>query len=177
LEKYHRQSIRLKNYDYSKPGAYFITICIHGRMNLLGDIVDKIIYLNPAGEMIKDHWQSLPERYPFVELDTFVVMPNHVHGIILFDNNNNLIKLGDVIGSFKSITTNAYISGIKNNDWTPFWKKLWQRNYYEHIIRNYEDMDHIRKYIIYNPLNWKYDRENPLSLPAKQNNKKEPWQV
>jgi putative transposase len=186
-QKHHRQSIRLKGYDYSHEGAYFITICVNNRLCLFGEIIESEMYLNDPGKMVDKIWQEIPQHYPGVDVDFYIVMPNHFHGIILLINENNVeashrgrpyksgqgqgqtqgpyptierFSLGDVVGSFKSFTTYKYIDGVKNCNWKPFYKKLWQRNYYEHIIRNNGDLNRIRKYILENPLNWGEDQEN-----------------
>ena len=169
---HRRRSIRLKGYDYSQSGLYFITICIHNRECLLGEIKQNLINLNPAGEMITQIWQQLPQRFPHIQLDEFVVMPNHFHGIIgIFSNNSpipdsksKIVKLGDIIGAFKSITTHQYIQGVKQDGWQSFDGKLWQRNYYEQIIRDQASLNNIRKYIINNPLKWEDDPENHTQI-------------
>ena len=156
-DKHHRQSIRLKGYDYTQTGAYFVTICTQDRECLFGDVVDGEIRLNNVGQMVYRIWNDLSVKYPDIETDEFVVMPNHVHGIIVLpvgaplvgalssgmtiDNAKNRAgtrpapTLGDIVGVFKSITTHQYTDGARQKDWPPFNKKLWQRNYYEHIIR------------------------------------------
>ena len=190
-DKHHRQSIRLKGYDYSQAGAYFVTICTQDRECLLGDIVDGEMRLNDVGQMVQDVWNDLPARYPDVETDGFVVMPNHVHGIIVIVGaplvgalplvgahfpgtmNHDTEKragtrpaptLGDAVGAFKSIATHQYTDGVKQKNWPSFNGRLWQRNYYEHIIRSEEEMNRIREYIINNPLKWEYDENNPGNI-------------
>jgi REP element-mobilizing transposase RayT len=181
-DTHQRRSIRLKGYDYSNSGAYYITICINDREILLNE--------NNIKEMIYSFWYKLPEKFNNVSINEFVVMPNHIHGIIfLNDPNKNMSvgadpcvcqqkeKLGERVGSplptigrviqwFKTMTTNEYIKGIKNKGWKPFIKRFWQRNYYEHIIRNEEELNQIREYIINNPLKWDLDKENPQNLRA-----------
>jgi putative transposase len=162
---YHRRSIRLKEYDYTQNAAYFITICVQNKDCLLGEIVDdNSMNLNTAGKMIATQWRELQKRFQYIQLDEHVVMPNHFHGIIFIVNddvNNNAWAptrgaptIGNIIGAFKSITTHKYITGVKNNNWQSFDKKLWQRNYYEHIIRNEISLEKIREYIVNNPYNW-----------------------
>ena len=176
-EIHHRRSIRLKDYDYSQAGAYFVTICIQGKVCLLGDIADGVMALNDAGEMVEKWWYKLPEKFSLSNW-TDVVMPNHFHGIIKIvgadlcvcpDNRNKNINQGEHTGSplhrivqwFKTMTTNEYIYGVKQYNWQPFSGKLWQRNYYEHIIRNEDELNKIREYIIRNPAIWDEDDENP----------------
>ncbi|MDB5013650.1 MAG: hypothetical protein JWQ25_1852 [Daejeonella sp.] len=246
---HHRRSIRLKGYDYSKAGAYFITTCCYHMKCLFGEVVDDKMILNDAGEMVHSEWLALKERFPNIELHEFVVMPNHFHGIInitsdandelnvninkaavgatlvvaqtddiidvhdkikanddvnsddktaidndegegnheglprrdslieqtndpfkqnsLIDNNVNDLSeqtpslnktIGDMMDAFKSITTVEYIRGVKTLNWPPFNRKVWERNYYEHIIRNQQAYETISNYIINNPKKWNQDR-------------------
>jgi putative transposase len=279
-ERHRRRSMRLKGYDYSQAGAYFVTICTQGRACLFGEVVDGEMRLNDAGRMVVAEWERLPALFPNVVLDAFVVMPNHIHGIVILtdpaddatdgataigatisgattggaatggattrvaptrvgDDANpvgaglvpapstmagddadsvgaglvpapstmaggnadsvgaGLVPapsvpaqsvpapstpapstpapsapapstptptLGDVIGAFKSRVTVEYIRGVKTFGWTPFDRRLWQRNYYEHIIRNEETLNCIRRYIAENPIRWAFDRENPFAV-------------
>ena len=166
--KHHRRSIRLKGYDYSQPGAYFVTICIQGGFRLLGEIADGNIYPSEPGKMVRAIWCELPLHYRGVEVDAFVLMPNHIHGIILLTHENKKrvmpdgqicqpMTLGNVVHRFKSLTTARYREGVINKGWHRFTKRLWQRNYYEEIIRNEMSWQIIRKYILYNPLAWEAD--------------------
>ena len=190
-----RKSIRLKNFDYSSQGLYFITICVHNRVCLLGDIINGKMVLNDAGRMINELYLKTPRQFKNTTLDEYQIMPNHLHGIIVItgemDNppvgatlvvarldqagikpdsragikpaptENKIITLGNIIGAFKSLTTHKYINCVKTKNWKPFYKRLWQRNYYEHIIRNENDLNEIREYIKNNPQMWDRDRDNP----------------
>lgn len=177
----NRQSIRLKNYDYSQSGLYFVTICTENRENVFGEIVDGKMVLNNVGNMIEKWWNKIPERFDTVELDKFQIMPNHIHTIIHIVGAGFMparnkrattmvrattrvapttVVLGDIIGAFKSLTTHEYVMGVKNNGWKPFDKRLWQRNYYENIIRTENDLNKIREYIKTNPQIWYRDRNN-----------------
>ena len=164
---HHRHSIRLKNYDYSSPGMYFVTIVVQHRAELFGSVSNGQLHLNTAGEMVKLEWLSLPNRFPNIGIDVFVVMPNHFHGIIaIYPYENRAATraaptLGGIIGAFKSITTTQYIAGVKNLGWEQFDTRLWQRNYWDHIIRNEEDLMEIREYIHNNPLQWMDDDLHP----------------
>jgi len=178
---YHRRSIRLKGYDYSQAGLYFITICTQNRLCLFGEIENGDMQLNDAGIMIEHQWQELIYRFDNIKLHEFIVMPNHFHGIIecvgvpLVGTQNVeqpptmgqpqtgqpqgiAPTVGDAVGAFKSITTNEYIRGVKNNGWSRFNKKLWQRNYYEHIIRDEKSCYQILEYVQTNPLKWQDDK-------------------
>ncbi|MCI0595059.1 MAG: hypothetical protein L0Z48_00785 [candidate division Zixibacteria bacterium] len=187
---HHRRSIRLKEYDYAQAGAYFVTVCTQGREDFFGEIKNGEMVLNGAGKMVQTAWDALPERFPEIELDEFMVMPNHVHGIIVMggaplvstvggapgedrtDAKNRAgtrpaPTLGEIVGVFKSITTLEYVRAIKRCHWPPFPGRLWQRNYFEHIIRNEKTLAKIREYIVNNPQRWRFDRENPAGRPDK----------
>ena len=165
------------------PGAYFMTIVIQDRPCLFGDVVDDEVRPNLAGIMAQQSWEELPLRFPSIDLDAFVVMPNHIHGIVLIHRpvgaslvgalarNVQRISgaratevvpptLGDVVGAYKSITTVRYGQGVKANGWRRFTGRLWQRNYYERVIRDAEEMERAREYIVNNPIGWKEDPEN-----------------
>ena len=214
-EIHHRRSIRLKGYDYSRKGAYFITINIKGHEWLLGKIIDKEMILNDAGIMINKWCQKIPEKFPDIELGVYQIMPNHFHAIVInhgtnvganpcvrpqypvqtdgagnavqtdvagnavqtdvagiMNNNTEPILgepesiLGEHMGSplhvvvqwFKTMSTNEHIRGVKSLGWKPFNGKLWQRDYYEHIIRDEKSYRAIDNYIINNPKNWKADK-------------------
>ena len=211
--EHHRRSIRLKGYDYSQAGLYFITICVQNRECLFGKIVgaslvdakntDAQMILNDAGKMVQEEWIKLQERFTNIALHEYIVMPNHFHAIleivgatlVVAQNEmaiqnematqNNVVAqnetaapngngecniqgqpqgiaptgktVGDMVGAFESITTVEYIRGVKNNNWQTFDKKLWQRNYWEHIIRNEQSYLKISEYIVNNPANWNND--------------------
>ena len=177
--KHHRRSIRLKGYDYSLAGAYYVTIVAQNRACLFGDVVNAEMQLNDAGQMVQFQWEALSQRFPNVELDEFVVMPNHFHGIIVITGKGNVQTgqpqgiaptdeydpaLGDIVGAWKSIVTDEYIRGVHQLNWQPFDRKLWQRNYWEHIVRDEPDLNRIREYIINNPANWQSDENNPKNV-------------
>jgi REP element-mobilizing transposase RayT len=233
---HHRKSIRLKGYDYSQAGFYFVTICCQHRACLFGGIVDGAMILNDAGKMVINEWLKLKKRFKNIELQEYVVMPNHFHGIVeivgatlvVAQNNattynvmGNIRKgqpqgiaptdktiahtdktvdhtdktvdhtdktiantdktidhtdktiantdktvdhtdktVGDMVGAFESITTVEYIRCVKNNHWQPFDGKLWQRNFWEHIIRNENEYRRITQYILENPRKWAMDKLN-----------------
>ena len=169
--KHHRRSIRLKGYDYTQAGAYFVTICTQGRECLFGQVVEGKMRVNPFGEIVVWAWNDLPNHNPHVELDAFVVMPNHVHGIVLIVDD--LVGAGsepaptmamvttrrhglpEIVRQFKTFSARR-INALRG---TPG-ATVWQRNYYEHIIRNDHSLQRIREYITTNPLRWHLDREN-----------------
>ncbi|MBI4834333.1 MAG: transposase [Planctomycetes bacterium] len=168
-----RKLMRLKHYDYSQAGGYFVTICAQNRQMILEpDEIQKVI---------QQYWDKLPEKYAEVEADQFIIMPNHIHGILFIvgavhepPKYNKAIHelplqqrrqmvLPKIIGYFK-MNTAKHINRIRNTPGFP----LWQRNYYEHIIRNENELTRIREYIINNPLKWHFDRENPERVSNKQ---------
>ena len=205
----NRKSIRHKGWDYGLDGYYFVTICTKNQECLFGKIMEKEMVLNHAGEIIKTEWEKLPNRFPNIKLDTFVVMPNHFHGIIVIQNNipvgaplvgalvpkdhqgpiessriAQLTKpsrkkpgrpqgaplrmenktIGDMVGAFKSLTTNEYIHGVKFGKFPPFEMALWQRDFYDHIVRDENELNRIREYIRTNPINWTRDGNNKANI-------------
>lgn len=220
-ERHHRRSIRLPGYDYSQAGTYFVTICTQGRACLFGRVVEGDIRLNRYGEIVRSCWLDIPMHFPKVELDEFVVMPNHVHGIIVISVGARFIAPNgavgsacvcvedegvkgagvdrSVVGGALSIAPNGSASGGRAMNRVPtigeivrgfkaraavsinrlsgaLGRQVWQRNYYEHIIRDEESLNKVREYILGNPLGWELDRENPLaieSVPPKD----EPWRI
>jgi REP element-mobilizing transposase RayT len=194
---HHRRSIRLKGYNYSRPGVYFVTICTEDRECLFGEIVGGEMHLNDAGRMVREIWNELPHRFPHIQLDRFIIMPNHMHGIIVINETidcrgESCIRpmiegdhkdrpygtrpktLGRILQAYKSITTYRYVRGINENHCPPFRKRLWQRNYYEHVVRNEDEMNRIREYILNNPAHWPEDENHPERVKkARQENFKE----
>ena len=164
-ELHHRRSIRLKGYDYAQSGAYFVTIVTQGRIPHFGEILDGEMLLNDTGLSVALAWEWLATRYPHVKLDEYVVMPNHLHGIIVMADTGRggsqtaptgRKPLGRLVAAFKTVTTKQ----LNLVQGTPG-QLLWQRNFYEHVIRNDDEMDRVREYIIGNPLQWEIDTENP----------------
>jgi REP element-mobilizing transposase RayT len=153
---HNRKSIRLKNYDYSQKGFYFVTMVIQNRLYLLSEVKNKKVFFKESGKMVLNIWNEIPIFYPNFEIHDFIVMPNHIHGIIEIKEQTNL-KLSDLIQRFKNLTTKKYIENVHNSDWQPFEKKLWQRNYFEHIIRDEKALLNIKNYIQNNPINWEND--------------------
>jgi putative transposase len=157
-ELHHRRSIRLKGYDYSTAGAYFITICTLDREQLFGDILDRTMVLNELGNIAQLHWQKLERHHANLILDRSVVMPNHLHGIMILDSSIEDSKsISEIIGSFKTFSARE-INKIRKLKGIP----VWQRNYYEHIIRSETELDYVRQYIVNNPINWQIDINNKI---------------
>ena len=185
-KKHHRRSIRLRGYDYTQPGAYFLTICTHRCGHLFGRVVDGEMVLNVFGEIVREEWFRSAEIRAEIELfpDEFVVMPNHIHGIVWIVETDDggahghgatghvgahgrsprprgpaPRSLGSFVAGFKSAVTKR----INAHRGTPG-ARVWQRNYYEHIIRTQRALNAIRRYILYNPWRWYLDRHNPDAI-------------
>ncbi|MFH0350414.1 MAG: transposase [Chromatiales bacterium] len=235
-ERQHRRSIRLRGYDYTQAGAYFVTIVVQDRACLFGEVVDGHVRLNDAGRMVANEWGALCSRFINIDLDAFVVMPNHIHGVIVItgtigtdgstvgtplvgaqsttgahttaatvgaglvaaqSTTGDIVgaplvgaqtsgaqsgattrvaptivpmttmrgrAVGHIVGAFKSLTTVVYTRGVKTQGWSPFRGRLWQRNYFEHIVRNEDSLHRIRQYIADNPACWTDDPENPQRI-------------
>ena len=177
----NRRSIRLRGYDYSRAGAYFVSICTKDRKCLFGDIENQEMALNDAGRMVDKWYVELENKFKDIRCDEYIIMPNHFHAIIQNigpvgadlcvcpDDHRHGHTSGEHIGSplhrviqwFKTMTTNEYIRGVKQYGWVPFPGRLWQRNYYEHIVRKENEMSRIREYIRNNPAQWATDKDNP----------------
>lgn len=247
FNQYHRKSIRLKGYDYSQHGGYFLTICLHHQTCLFGKIVGEKMELNDAGRMVERWWLELRNKFPRVDPGEYIIMPNHFHGILVvvelaivgsamdgyvtlpnqpdptvgaaMDSYVTLPNqpdstvgaalcgrpvlcgrqisdggeghphrgvnkghphrgaptVGDIVDWFKTMTTNEYIRGVKRSGWAKFPGKLWQRNYYEHIVRDEDELNRIREYIIMNPAQWAWDTQNPVAVqkPVAET----PWKI
>ena len=169
-----RKNIRLQNYDYSQAGYYFVTICTQDRQKLFGEIINGKLILNDRGEMIKKWIYEIENKFSHILIDRYIIMPNHLHCIIIVGADlcvcpkNNImpykqgghigLPLPQIIQWFKTMTTNEYIKGVKNKIYPPFNKKIWQRNYYDRIIRNEQEYEKIYEYIENNPLKWEEDK-------------------
>lgn len=150
-----RKNPRLKDYDYASAGAYFVTICTHHKQAIFGQIKQGLMELNPYGQQAERAWQEIPQHFSTVVLDEFIVMPNHIHGIVFVDRERarhasplqQAPSLGAVIGGFKSAAAR-----LINQQRAPPGAPVWQRNYYEHVIRNEKSLSEIREYTANNPL-------------------------
>ena len=174
-ERLHRRSTRLPGYDYAQPGAYFVTMVTAGRQCLFGEIIGQEMQLNLLGQIVQDEWQRTPQIRREIELGAFIVMPNHFHGIVVISADAAMAasavgatgrsplrprgpstrSLGALIAGFKSSVTKQ-INIARGTPSTP----VWQRNYYEHVIRDDKDWEIIHRYIHSNPLTWPDDEEN-----------------
>ena len=181
---HHRESMRLKNYDYSQDGYYFTTICAKNKIECFGEIIDGKMVLNECGKIVEKCWYDLPNHYHNCRLDEFIIMPNHNHGIVIIDNgvvetglkpirmDKSVVGMGlkpiptgvkryslsEIIRAFKTF------SSRKINEQNPNLIFRWQLRFYDHIIRNEKSLDKIREYIVNNPLKWELDRNNPENL-------------
>ena len=193
--KHHRRSIRLKGYDYAQPGAYFITICVQNRECVLGEIENGEMRLNEAGKIVAECWQAIPAHFALAGLDLFAVMPNHLHGIITIADGDPAGKgeasadgapempalskadasplrvvgtqsgsLSAIIQNFKSISSRR-LNAVRSTPGVP----IWQRNYYEHIVRDEADLACIRAYLQNNPAKWALDQLHPAAPPNRFN--------
>ena len=207
-KKLNRHSIRLAEYDYSKAGMYFVTICTYNKECTLGEVLNGKMILNEWGKIASKCWLWLSEHYNYISLDEWIIMPNHLHGIITISKTpcrggsgtapprkSDCISLeyttarggsrtaptreqgntttgdgsrtaptkrkplGRLIGAFKTVSTKQ-INELRNKKSPP----VWQRNYYDHIIRNEKSLNRIKEYIIKNPLKWEFDTENPEQI-------------
>jgi putative transposase len=175
-EVHYRRSIRLRGYDYSQSGLYFVTICIQNHECRLGAIIGENIQLTVGGWIVYQSWFEIPQHFPNVQLDEFVVMPNHIHVIIVINDNNYVRRkeeeggeekeggetpplrkptLGQIVAYYKYRTTKI-INELDDTQGS----RLWQRNYYEHIIRDEKELFATRQYIANNPINWAKDKNN-----------------
>ena len=154
---HHRRTIRLQGYDYSQSGMYFVTICVQNRECLFGEIVNGKMRLNEYGRIVNMVWNRLPQHYSNISLNAFVIMPNHIHGIIEMTTTTTTDKkqhkLSEIVRALKTFSARQ-INELRNMQG----KKLWQRNYWEHIIRNDNAYQRIANYIINNPENWENDK-------------------
>ena len=191
-EIHHRHSMRLRGFDYSSPGYYFVTICTQNRECIYGTVSQDVMMLDNAGKMVKTEWSRLAQRFTHLRLDNFVIMPNHFHGIIqikgeqpfqaISDYVKNRVRICNntesttpppgtppnsisrILQAFKSISTVNYCEAVRRDHWPPFEKHLWQRNFYDHIIRNADELEIMREYILNNPANWQKDEDNPINI-------------
>jgi putative transposase len=152
---HRRRSLRLQGYDYSQAGAYFITACTQHRMTLFGEVIDGEVRLNQAGIIVEDAWDNLPSHYPDLDLDAFIVMPNHVHGIIILtDAPASRCGIPEIMRGFRTFSARS-INKRRNTRGA-----VWQRGYYEHVVRNETALNRIRGYIVNNPARWADDPDN-----------------
>lgn len=159
MEKLRKKN-RLANFDYTQPGYYFVTICTNNRIEYFGKIIDGIMMKNQAGKIAEEFWERNRQVYSNIGLDEFIIMPNHLHGILIIQEGQAEglhYSLSKIIGSYKNIVT-------KNIRASGFAEFAWQPSFYDHVIRKDESLDKIREYIRNNPLKWELDRNNLSNL-------------
>ena len=162
-----RRRLRLRDYDYGQPGAYFITICSHHRTCLFGAIGVEGLELNSFGRLVAETWREQVEATPGSSTDEWIVMPNHFHAIVLIEEEEGGSRaaptrpLGTIVNAFKTVSAKR-INQTRNTPGRP----VWQRNYFEHIVRTDGELDRIRDYIRQNPAKWEIDPENPQAKPG-----------
>jgi len=175
----NRRSLRLPEYDYGFTGTYFVTICTKGRISIFGVIVHGSVMLNEYGEIVAACWADLPHHYPNVLVDCFIVMPNHLHGLIEITDKRPVNSVGAQHaapeaysprtvrpGSLAAIVRSVKAASTRRINLlskTPS-RTIWQRNYYEHVVREESELEHVREYIVNNPSRWADDEENPDML-------------
>ena len=198
-DRHHRRSIRLKGHDYTQPGAYFVTICTRDRECLFGEIVDEVMRLNDAGAIARRCLEDITDHFPLAELDAFAIMPNHVHGIFVIlgrgeasvvplrvskipskldasplrqrPNGTQPRSLSAIVQNFKSVSTRK-MNAARGSPGT----SVWQRGYYEHVVRNEDELKAIREYILGNPARWNEDENNPVQTDCgRSQTKATPW--
>ena len=183
-EIHHRRSIRLKGYDYSSQGAYFVTLCCENRQHRFGEISESKIELTPCGQIATEWMENLPTKFPTIEIDEYIIMPDHIHAIISIRTGNphctpdtdrkgnpcgcpeeNPPTIGQIIGAYKSLVANDCLKWHKEHNLQM--GKFWQRNYYEHIIRDEQAYENISNYIRTNPERWQSNHStgNPRGCP------------
>jgi len=189
-EMHHRRTIRLKDYDYSRNGAYFVTLCSFGRECCFAEFPE-------LATIVDEEWRRIPERFSNAIVDEYIIMPNHFHGIVVigdgmgnktdgcpkpgYPQEVSLQKaeradLANIVGAFKSLSANAWLRVIKSKDINAR-GKFWQANYYEHVIRNEDELNRIRTYIADNPLQWELDWENPVNHGRDNMKQPEEWMI
>ncbi len=183
--QYRIESTRLKDWDYSRYGYYFVTICTKDKKHFLGDIIGDKMQLSEIGEIVAEEWQNSEKIRGYVKLDEWVIMPNHLHGIVIIQNENNVethghaslhrhIPFGDAFNaSLQRSNLSNVIRGFKSATVRKIHKKgfvnfAWQSRFYDHIIRNEKELHEIREYILYNPLKWQLDEENQNNKSRKE---------
>ena len=157
-----RKALRLANFDYAEPRSYFVTLVACDRRCLFGRVEHQCVVPSPAGDMLGREWRGLTDRFG-VEIEPFVVMPNHLHGLVSTCEAVDPPALGRIIGAFKSITAREYRAGTEACRWPAMPNGLWQRGYFDHVVRDEADAARIIDYIQANPANWVTDPDNPDS--------------
>jgi len=150
---------RLAGYDYLTAGYYFVTVCTQHRLPLFGSVEAGRMRLGPSGEMVQEAWRDLLILHPGVEIDTEVTMPDHVHAIVVLDDDpHRRLSLSDLMHRYKSLTTKRYAHGVRDHGWPRFAGKLWQEGFYDQGIRQDSELEAVRGYLVENPQRWELRR-------------------
>ena len=175
--QYRIETTRLQHWDYSQDGWYYVTICTKKRRCIFGTIKNYKMHLSPVGKIAKRHWEKIANNFSNIKIESFAIMPNHLHGILLIDNPFDIhpfkkpissdpphivrrkMLLSKAIGRFK-MQSSKEINNLKNTQGTP----VWQARFYDHIIRKRESLHKISQYILNNPIKWEIDRNNPKNI-------------
>jgi putative transposase len=186
-KKHHRHSTRLRHFNYSQAGAYFVTVVTYERTCLFGNILNGEMRLSEVGRVVQSVWYDLPKHYPRAECDAFVIMPNHMHGIIVL-RDDTATRAGNARAGFKPAPTGqglpeivrafkTFSARLINEMRGTRGVSVWQRNYFEHVVRNETELSRIREYVVNNPLQGELDIENPLHSTKARQKPAEPWAV
>ena len=162
--RYHKKPNRRPGYDYSQPGTYFVTLCAEHRQCLFGTVADGVMLSNDVGYMVLSEWDALPQTFPGTELDASMLMPDHLHGIIILGTDPDVTAiphLGTIIRAFRERSTNRYFAQVRAGIWPAIDRRLWQQRYHDRIVRSDTELDHIRTYITGNPIRWEQRNRTP----------------
>jgi REP element-mobilizing transposase RayT len=150
-----RRHHRLAGYDYTTPGYYFVTICIHDRLPLFGSIGGGALHPSPAGDMVRAAWHQIADLHPGIAIDIDRTMPDHVHSIVVLeDDRRRTLSLPEVVHRYKSLTTKYYARAVRDRGWPRFHGKLWQEDFFDHVVRTDPELDAVRQYIDGNVERW-----------------------
>jgi putative transposase len=156
---FQRRHPRLVDYDYRTAGYYFVTVCTHHRLPLFGSTNGGKMRLSSGGEMVGDAWRDVLDLHPGVAIDIDVVLPDHIHAIVVLDDDpRRTLSLSDLLHRYKSLTAKRYSHGVRDHGWPRYSGKLWQEDFYDHVIRQDGELDAVRRYILENPLRWELRR-------------------
>lgn len=161
-----KNSLRYRGYDYGSPGTVFVTVCSHNRHRLFGKVCDGVMHLNTQGQLVRECWEDIPDRYPDLEMDEVVVMPDHLHAIVHVGvemaATETQFLVSQAIRSFKSRTVRIWADHVKRDDWPRYTRKLWQRSFNDVILNLDRPIDEVREYILSNPARWQAKQDGQM---------------
>ncbi len=159
--RHHRKPLRSPGFDYSTPGTYWVTLCVHHMECRFGHVDRAVMHLNDAGQMVQCHWLDLPDHFEAVELDAFVIMPNHMHGIVLLRETDQVppVSLSAAIGSFKSRVMVEYSAGVRAGEFPAYDRSIWQRSFSDRIVQSDRRLETLRRYVEGNPGWWQQKQD------------------